>query len=80
MKDESQSDDDMEVSGEDDGTIYEEDEDNEEAQIDEQSDSSRKKVYLPGQTLKRDQILEPDQSAYVMLHEGHAGIYVEFSA
>jgi len=48
-------------------TKYEEDEELED------SGPPQRKVYLPGQTLKRDQILEPDKSAYVMLHEANAG-------
>lgn len=33
----------------------------------------KRKVYLPGQSLGDNEVLEPDPSAYVMLHEAHAG-------
>lgn len=33
----------------------------------------KRKVYLPGQKIKNNEVLEPDSSAYVMLHEAYAG-------
>lgn len=39
----------------------------------------KRKVYLPGQALKNDEVLEHDPSAYVMLHEAYAGKFLIFS-
>lgn len=36
----------------------------------------KRKVYLPGQSLEEDEVLEHDPSAYIMLHEGDAGKYM----
>lgn len=41
--------------------------------------SVKRKVYLPGQALKNDEVLEHDPSAYVMLHEAYAGKCLMFS-
>jgi ribosome assembly protein RRB1 len=37
------------------------------------SGEKKHEVYLPGQPLKEDEELVCDESAYVMLHEVHAG-------
>jgi len=36
-------------------------------------DEKKVQIYLPGQPLKEDEELVCDESAYVMLHEVHAG-------
>lgn len=59
-------------------TIEENDEsesDEQQSELVEQTDEQppKRKVYLPGQRLKHNEVLEPDSSAYVMLHEAYAG-------
>lgn len=67
----------MEVSEseENDDIIEEETEDAVEEEAEETADGEppKRKVYLPGQSLRNDEVLEHDPSAYVMLHEANAG-------
>ncbi|XP_065215073.1 glutamate-rich WD repeat-containing protein 1 [Planococcus citri] len=68
----------MEVSESDerdDDSIDEETEDTIEEDAVETNDGEppKRKVYLPGQSLRSDEVLEHDPSAYVMLHEADAG-------
>lgn len=45
--------------------------------INEEGDTGviEKKVYLPGQVLAKGETLVCDESAYIMLHQAHAGKY-----
>lgn len=58
-------------------TIEEEDESESEEQSEQVEQGTeeppKRKVYLPGHRLKDNEVLEPDSSAYVMLHEAYAG-------
>lgn len=65
-----------EEESEDADTIEEEDESEPEQSESEDHNGEqppKRKVYLPGHRLKNNEVLEPDSSAYVMLHEAYAG-------
>lgn len=54
----------------------EENEDLDETEENAEEAPQKRKVYLPGQSLGDDEVLEHDPTAYVMLHEANAGEYI----
>lgn len=44
-----------------------------EQEEEEEANNTGRKIYLPGQPLKEGEELVHDETAYVMLHDGHAG-------
>ncbi len=56
-----------------DETVEETDEIVEETDESSEPQPVKRKVYLPGHSLKDGEVLEPDSSAYIMLHAASAG-------